>query len=297
MFRSISATSFERPQDPSNPGPVPDFRWIEIEKLVVDPQYQREIGRRGRANVQTIANTFDWCKFAPVIVAPIEGGRYAVVDGQHRTTAAALLKIESVPCQIIIADRAKQAQAFAALNGAVTKTTAQQLFHAKVAAADKNALEIMEVCRIAQVTIVQKHKPNSEKAGETQAVGAIGRCLIRYGRDTLITALQCITQTEGGNPGWLRATVIEALCIVLTKRHDWRESGSNLLQVMDKFDFASAWDKAVEGRSSMLSPAVQASLVEQLMDYLDRRLKTSVVAATSAKSHRKNNAKGISLAA
>lgn len=297
MFRSINPASFEKPSQTPNPGHVPDLRWLAIADLVVDPEYQREIGRRGRANVQSIANTFDWCKFAPVIVATMEGGKYAVVDGQHRTTAAALLGISTVPCQVIIADRAKQAQAFAAVNGAVTKTTPQQLFHARVAAADPAALEILEVCRIAQVTIVQKYKPHSEKPGETQAVAAITRCLSRYGRDTLITALQCITTTEGGNAGWLRATIIEALCIVLTKRHDWREAGSNLLQAMDKFDYAVAWERAMEGRTSILSPAVQASLVDRIMKYLDRRLRTSVETAAALKAPSKPASKRTAIAA
>jgi hypothetical protein len=82
--------------------------------------------------VKLIAENFDWSKFAPVIVAPVEAGRFAIVDGQHRTTAAVLRGQKTVPCQIVQADRAKQAEAFAAVNGNVTKTNAQQLFHARL---------------------------------------------------------------------------------------------------------------------------------------------------------------------
>ncbi|MEP9354897.1 ParB N-terminal domain-containing protein [Xanthobacter sp. KR7-65] len=71
---------------------------FSVQKLVVDPEYQREMSRRGVSNVRRISENFDWSKFAPVIVAPVEGGRFAVVDGQHRTTAAMLRGIESVPC-------------------------------------------------------------------------------------------------------------------------------------------------------------------------------------------------------
>ena len=70
--------------------------------------------------------------FAPVIVAPVEGGQFAIVDGQHRTTAAMLRGQKTVPCQVVQTDRARQAAAYAAVNGNITKTTAQQLYLAKL---------------------------------------------------------------------------------------------------------------------------------------------------------------------
>jgi hypothetical protein len=44
------------------------------------------------------------------------------------------------------------------------------------------------------------------------AVGAITQCLKRYGEATLITALQCVTQTSNNEPGALSARTIKALC-------------------------------------------------------------------------------------
>ena|ERR1700686_5427879 len=90
MSKSLSTKRFVSSQSEFSPGPAPFLERIETEKLVVDTTYQREIGRCGAANVQQIAENFDWSKFAPVIVAPIEGGQFAIVDGQHRTTAATL---------------------------------------------------------------------------------------------------------------------------------------------------------------------------------------------------------------
>ena len=171
-----------------------------------------------------IAENFDWSKFAPVIVAPVEGGQFAIVDGQHRTTAAMLRNIEQVPCQVVQADRAKQAAAYAAVNGNITKTTPQQLYHARLAANDPDAFEIANVCSAAGVEVIRRNIPLSEmKVGQTQAIGALTRCLKLYGRDTLITSLQCITQTADGNAGFVRATIIEALCQVLHDAPAWRE--------------------------------------------------------------------------
>src|SRR4051812_25265213 len=53
---------------------------------------------------------------------------------------------EKGPCQVVQADRAKQAAAYAAVNGNITKPTAQQLYHSRLAAKKSQALALAEVC-------------------------------------------------------------------------------------------------------------------------------------------------------
>jgi Family of unknown function (DUF6551) len=273
MFKQLNSSRFDSPTEGFAPGPAPILDWIAVDRLVVDTEYQREIGRRGATNVMQIAEHFDWSKFAPVIVAPMEGGRFAVVDGQHRTTAAMLRNIEQVPCQVVQADRAKQAAAYAAVNGNVTKTTAQQLYYAKLAANEPSAIEISRICSAAGVEIIRRNVPLSAmKVGQTQAISALGRCLNLYGRDTLITALQCITQTADGNAGFVRATIVEALCQVLNETPAWRESGEALLRVMDKFKFPDAWDQIVAGRDKMFPGTTCSMMAERVRKFLARRL-------------------------
>ena len=80
--RPITAEGWTRPAT-IEAGPAPMLQWLAIAALVVDPAYQRPIARAGRRNVTKIAAGFTWSKFAPVVVAPIEGGRYAIIDGQR----------------------------------------------------------------------------------------------------------------------------------------------------------------------------------------------------------------------
>jgi hypothetical protein len=75
---------------------------------------------QGRQNVDRIAREFSWSCFPPVVVFPVEGGKFAIIDGQHRTTSAAIVGYETVPCQIVIAAKEKQAAAFKAINGTTT---------------------------------------------------------------------------------------------------------------------------------------------------------------------------------
>lgn len=210
MFKPLNAKRFNSPTQSFDPGPAPILQWIAVELLVVDTEYQREIGRRGAINVMQIAENFDWSKFAPVIVAPVEGGQFAIVDGQHRTTAAMLRNIEQVPCQVVQANRAKQAAAYAAVNGNITKTTSQQLYHARVAASDPGAIEIAKVCAAAGVEVLRRSIPLAKmKVGQTQAIGALTRCLNLYGRDISSHHYSASRRPRTGTPGLLRPRLLK----------------------------------------------------------------------------------------
>lgn len=271
-MRSLSAERFAAPKSAFEPGPAPMLTWVEIEKLVVDESYQREIGRRGTINVAQIAEHFDWSKFAPVIVAPVEGGQYAIVDGQHRTTAAMLRGQKSVPCQVVQADRAKQAAAFAAVNGNVTKTTPVQLFFARLSAGDETTKAVADACLAAGVKLARRNMVTANMTvGQTVAASSLARCYVVYGRDTLVMALRCVTRTADGNAGFLRATVIEALCSVLHEHPDWRDAGDELLRHMNKFSFPDAWEQIAAGRDKIFPNTAKTDFAARVTKHLARR--------------------------
>jgi hypothetical protein len=265
MYRTISVEGFSNTTTEFKPGPVPMLQWVEIRLLVVDPEYQREIGKRGRININRIVEEFCWSKFAPVIVAPIEGGKFAIVDGQHRVTAAMVRGITSVPCQVIQADRVEQAAAYAAVNGNVTYTTPAQLYYARLTAGDPATKELQKICAAAEVTIIRRNLLSVDmRKGETQAVAAMRRCLKHYGATTLITSLQCITQTGDGNPGYVRAYIFEAICETLYANQAWRDAGEQLFRSLDNFSFPDRWDEANEKnrKGGELAPPIKAAFAE-----------------------------------
>jgi hypothetical protein len=99
------------------------------------------------------------------------------------------------------------------------------------------------------------------------AVGAMTQCLKRYGEDTLITALQCVTQTANNQPGVLTARTIKALCDTLHGNPEWRESGLSLLEAFDTIDLMSiqedsTLDAAAKriGRVQAMSERIQLEL-------------------------------------
>src|SRR5260221_13175048 len=106
-MRTISTEGFEKPESTAV-GAAPMLQWLKITDLVVDPAYQRPIVGKGRLNVDRIARAFSWSCFTAVVVSPVERGKFAIIDCQHRTTSAAILGFESVPCQLVIAAEDEQ---------------------------------------------------------------------------------------------------------------------------------------------------------------------------------------------
>jgi hypothetical protein len=272
MFRTPDAKNFSKPSSDFSPDPAPMQSWIEIDKLVVDSEYQRHISRRGAMNVVQIAEEFAWSKFAPVIVAPVEGGRFAIVDGQHRTMAAILRGQTQVPCHIVQADPAQQAAAYAAVNGNVTKTTPTQLFYSRLAAGDERCSAIAAVCSAAAVTMVRTNMVQSKmQTGQTVAIGAIGRCYDAHGADILTCALRCITRTADGNAGFLRSTIIEALCLVLVEHPEWQKPEDVLLSHMQKFSFPDAWEAISGGRDQIFPNTAKTDMKARIEKHLARK--------------------------
>jgi hypothetical protein len=250
-MRTISSEGFEKPKSISA-GAAPMLQWLKIADLIVDPAYQRPIVGNGRRNVDRIARAFSWSCFAPVVVAPVEGGKFAIIDGQHRTTAAALVGFDSVPCQIVIAALEEQAAAFKAINGITTPISRMALHAAALVAREPWAIRLADICMRAEVELLRYPVPiDKQSAGQTMAVGAIAQCLKRYGEETLITALQCVTQTDNNQPGVLSARLIKALCDVLDSDQERRDRGLDLLEAFDAIDLvatqsASVVDSAVK---------------------------------------------------
>lgn len=135
-----------RPIDVSDQPPVkckapnaePELRWLDVADLVVNDLYQRPIGAKGWGVIRKIAGKFDWSKFTPITVAPSgsEIGSFAIIDGQHRVHAAAMIGVRRVPALVADIPPARQAACFAAINSARTNVTAFHLFKAGLAAGE-----------------------------------------------------------------------------------------------------------------------------------------------------------------
>jgi hypothetical protein len=227
--RAIDVSDFGMITPPRDRGPAPELRWLPIEQLVIDEGYQRRITEQGRKNVRRIAEAFSWAFFAPVIVSPIEGGRYAIIDGQHRTTAAALIGVKEVPCALVIADAQRQAAAFRAINANVTRLLKTQLYHAKLAAGDETARTAQAMCEAGGVVIPRTPSNWAEKLTHCIAVQAIERMARNHYRAGVLTLKALRAASIASEVTCLRAPAIDALFDVLVDAPQWREDENALI--------------------------------------------------------------------
>ena len=238
---------------------------LPLDRLVVDDRYQRQIGYDGRKNALRIAAAFDWRKFTPVIVTPLPDGYFAIIDGQHRATAALTRgDVGMVPCMVVQVTAAEAAEVFAAINGQVTRITALQLYAARVAAGDPSAHALQGVLDDAGVRVLRYKFPGGAyQVGDTLAIGTLESCLRKHGSDVLRAALLAITKSFDGNPGCLTAGIIGTMCQILADNRDWIGLGETLWEAMDEANLADA-EATAAGRAKSLGTARAVELRQML---------------------------------
>lgn len=247
MMRKIEVSPVDKP-DTIDPGAAPILQWIDIEQLVIDDSYQRDLKRGNWTAIRRIANGFSWSRFSPVFVAPVEGGRFAIIDGQHRTHAAAICGFEQVPCQIVQMDRQEQAASFATVNGAVTKVTLWNIFKAALTAGEAWAVACDKACTDAGCRLMTTNgTTDTKKAGEIYAIALI-RGPVQAGHAASVTmALSGVRRSEfGADSEAYSNEILKPLITAVCDRPWLAKAGIDLAPFMDNFDIWAALDRAAD---------------------------------------------------
>jgi hypothetical protein len=178
----------DRPTFTPEPGPAPMLHWLPIDRLVIDEAYQRPLGRNNWSAIEKIAANFQWSRFAPVLAAPIQGGLYAVIDGQHRTHAAAMCGITDVPAMVVQVGIEEQSRAFAWVNSQTVKVTLFHVYKAALAAKEDWAIRAEAAVAVGGCRLMVYHPSAANKQpGEIYSI-ALMRRLVEAGRDEALTA-------------------------------------------------------------------------------------------------------------
>lgn len=290
-MRMIDVKSSERPAG-VNAGPAPMLQWVPIEALVVDDSYQRELKAGNWKAIRRIAANFKWSRFSPVFVAPVEGGRFAIIDGQHRTHAAAICGFSEVPCQVVQMNREEQAAAFAAVNGLVTKVTSWQIYKAAHAAGEKWALEIAAVAEAAGCKVMFTNASSfTKKPGEIFAIKQFRELVSTHGGEAVTTALRAMMAAEGYRDDaetWdsliLRATV-GALC-----SRPPALASSRIVDVLEAFPLWETIDRintVTRARVRTGQPYLpkREALQDAITDWLDKKLPARMALPQGVPAH------------
>jgi hypothetical protein len=166
---------------PRDLGKRPELRWVKPTSLLVDENYQRDLGKRSYSLIRGMMQNFAWRKMKPPIVVEVSGGLHCV-DGQHTAIAAASLGVPEIPVFIVGGETlSERADSFVAHNRDRIVMAPLDVYRAKIAAGDPDALDCAKVCRLAGVRIRQIQPAGKHLVGDTGAVGTIQRLVKRRG--------------------------------------------------------------------------------------------------------------------
>lgn len=193
-------------------GDRPDLAWVDVGLIDVDSNYQREIRPR---LVERILKGFSWAKFGALVLTRKADGRYNVVEGQHRWKAAELHPdVSQVPAVIVPhAGMADEAGNFLAINRDRMAVTSVEQYWAGLTAGDTEAAKISTVLQSAGCDVVPSqgyYRPHL-----TNSIGAVKRCIERYGEEATRRALLVIREAWPTDAHALRGTLITALSRII----------------------------------------------------------------------------------
>lgn len=229
----------------SDPGSRPSLKWIALDQLVVDQNYQRQVKKDGRAGINRIAREFNWRKFQPLVVAPVNKDRYAVIDGQHRLGGARMRPdIPELPCYVVDApDIAAQAGAFVALNSDRIGVSRVDRFWASVASGDAIARRIKAVCDKAGVRIARTQTSAQLLAPRETASTATLEKLLLFGDRFLVEGLKLLAEAQPTASGAFTSAAMSA-SVRLLALHDPRVDRARLVQALKGLDLVDEIAKA-----------------------------------------------------
>lgn len=207
-------TPLPRPECADMTTEPPQLTWVSVSALRVDESYQRGLSKRSRHLIGKIAAEWSWHKVKALSVAPLPGGLFEVIDGQHTATAAATRgDIDQLPC-LVSSDCIGSARprAFVGINQGRLNMTSVQVFWAEVAARGEVALGILNAVGNGGGEVLKAVQSGGYAAGETVAVGALREVYLAEGGDRL---LQIVRVAVAAGLAPLSAKFVKALRIIM----------------------------------------------------------------------------------
>lgn len=282
-FRAIDTAAFAPATLADQPAPT--LLWVPLAELVIDERYQRELTRPGRRLIQRIADGWDWTKYQPILIAATPDGRHAVVDGQHRAHAAAVVGLEALPAMVVPMTPAQQAAAFTAVNSDRVRLDRSATYRAQLAAGDPVALAAEAAVAAAGCRLMTTIPTAAKRSpGEVYTHALILR-MVAQGEAAAVTAgLQAIRdsevgQQEHGSRSGVRVydqkVLISWLPVLATNQRFLTLPLADLFDTIDwdeEYDRAAIWSRH-EGRP------VRGYVVERVTALLRAALDTTREAA------------------
>jgi hypothetical protein len=248
-------------------GKMPSIEWVHTSELTVDQSYQRSIDNEGsRRLIASIAANFDWRLCAPLVVSRRLDGSKVIIDGQHRWAAAARRgDLLQLPCCLFTYDSSEdEARMFIVANRARKPMNRLDDFHAALAAADEDAVEIQHLVAEAGLKMARNTSSTAWKAGEVAFTSSIATALRRQGAAIVSAALTSLAEAYEGHSLTYGASIFGALVKLFANPPEGFDP-DDLVPTLRRFDMTSLGEivKGLSGGDSR-AVAVHSAILESL---------------------------------
>lgn len=222
-------------------GKMPSIEWVHTTELTVDQTYQRSVeNATSQRLIASIAAHFDWRMFAPLVVSRRLDGSKVIIDGQHRWSAAMRRgDLQQLPCCLFSYEGPEdEARMFIAANRARKPMNRLDDFHAALAAADEDAVEIQRLVADAGLTMARNTSSTAWKNGEVAFTSSISVALRRHGPAVVSAALTSMSEAYEGSPLTDGASIFGALIKLFSNPPEFFDP-DELVPTLRHFDMVS----------------------------------------------------------
>lgn len=177
---------------------------IDTEKLIIDHRYQRPIVE---IRLKEMISFFDINAFGTLIVSDRKDGTFAVIDGQHRLTAARKKNIEMIPCEILYNLSVHQeAEMFLKINVNRGPIKSSNKFKAELMTKNHEALQLKKIVEKVGLSIYL----DEGKKGKTNQIRCVNllKSIQKESPDLLEFTLKIVKNIWDGEIDSLNQTII-----------------------------------------------------------------------------------------
>lgn len=261
------------PIERTDPGPRPELRWVKPTSLLVDGKYQRSLTDRSARLIAKIIKEFSWRKFKPCIVVDVGEG-FHCIDGQHGAIAAATLGLPEIPVFVVVAASLRErAESFVSHNKDRVIMTPLDIFRARAAAQDPDALAVYQTCKNAGVILKIVSPTGRIDIGDTAAIGTIATLVKRQGAGPAQKVLESLVKGGRAPISAHEIKAVEAVMVLLRPATTVLEMAS-VIRALSDHGFQSAKMVAAEQ-----GKPIKHALFEKYMSLLERQTGVARVVA------------------
>jgi hypothetical protein len=269
-----------QPRPAPEPAPAIHERWqllmIPTGDLFVDRRYQRGLVK---TQVRRLVEGWDWDKYHPIIVSHRADGRYAILAGQQRTTAAIELGIPALPSILQKQTDIRQEAKSYLGSGQIANIQAGDRFKARLIANEQKAFDIWNEINAAGFTLQCMKEEEGTSFSDPFSISAVYSAETVFDVGYLGRVLNIIMKAWGDRPtkDMVQSNMIRGVYLALRHIEQYEISDEEVAKRFTSQEVKGVLDKGADRyRSMVVGRSMDAGVAAVLVDTFNYRRREQI---------------------